>query len=206
MMSSETPFTTLVLGDLGNNCYLVPGPVSGKLYIIDPADEAPVIIEAAKKYTYTEAVILLTHAHVDHIQACGKVAEALGIRKLYLHEGDHELYWSKENALLPYLPAVEDQIPDSPYEANEDFEMIHTPGHTPGGVCLLFREYNTIFTGDTLFRGSIGRTDFPGGNYEQLIRSIREKLLVLEDDLKILPGHVGVSTIGEEKRSNPYLR
>lgn len=205
-MTAEKNFTTLVLGDLGNNCYLVPGPVTGKLYIIDPADEAHVIVEAAKKYTYNEAVILLTHAHVDHIQACGKVAEALGIRKLYLHEGDHKLYWSKENALLPYLPAVEDQIEDSPYETNEDFEVIHTPGHTPGGVCLLFKEYNTLFTGDTLFQNSIGRTDFPGGDYEDLLSSIREKLLPLEEGLKICPGHMGSSTIGAEKRSNPYLR
>ena len=204
-MTTEKSFTTLVLGDLGNNCYLVPGPVSGKLYIIDPADETHVIVEAAKKYTYNEAVILLTHAHVDHIQACGKVAEVLGIRKLYLHEGDHALYWSKENALLPYLPAVEDQIEDSPYEANEDFEVLHTPGHTPGGVCLLFKKYNTLFTGDTLFRNSIGRTDFPGGDYDQLIRSIREKLLTLPGDIKICPGHMGSSTIGEEKQSNPYL-
>ena len=205
-MTAEKNFTTLVLGELGNNCYLVPGPVTGKLYIIDPADEAHVIVEAAKKYTYNEAVILLTHAHVDHIQACGKVAEALGIRKLYLHEGDHKLYWSKENALLPYLPAVEDQIEDSPYEANEDFEVIHTPGHTPGGVCLLFKEYNTLFTGDTLFQNSIGRTDFPGGDYEDLLSSIREKLLTLDEGLKICPGHMGSSTIGAEKRSNPYLR
>ena len=205
-MTAEKNFTTLVLGELGNNCYLVPGPVTGKLYIIDPADEAHVIVEAAKKYTDNEAVILLTHAHVDHIQACGKVAEALGIRKLYLHEGDHKLYWSKENALLPYLPAVEDQIEDSPYEANEDFEVIHTPGHTPGGVCLLFKEYNTLFTGDTLFQNSIGRTDFPGGDYEDLLSSIREKLLTLDEGLKICPGHMGSSTIGAEKRSNPYLR
>lgn len=204
-MTAEKNFTTLVLGELSNNCYLVPGPVTGKLYIIDPADEAHVIVEAAKKYTYNEAVILLTHAHADHIQACGKVAEALGIRKLYLHEGDHKLYWSKENALLPYLPAVEDQIEDSPYEANEDFEVIHTPGHTPGGVCLLFKEYNTLFTGDTLFQNSIGRTDFPGGNYEDLLSSIREKLLPLDEGLKICPGHMGSSTIGAEKRSNPYL-
>lgn len=205
-MTSEKKFTTLVLGDLGNNCYLVQGPVSGKLYIIDPADEAHVIAEAAKKYSYTEAVILLTHAHVDHIQACGKVAETLGIKKLYLHEGDHELYWSKENALLPYLPPVEDQIEDSPYEKNEDFEVIHTPGHTPGGVCLFFKAYNTLFSGDTLFSGSIGRTDFPGGDYETLIRSIKEKLFALDDSVEICPGHMGSSSIGAEKKLNPYVR
>lgn len=204
-MNKNNPFSTVIVGDLANNCYLVPGPVSGKLYIIDPADEASIILESAKAYTFTEAVILLTHAHVDHIQACGAVAKALNIKKVYLNQRDHEMYWSPLNHLLPSIPAAQNLPQDMPYEENEDFKVFETPGHTPGGVCLFFPAYKTIFTGDTLFRGTIGNTDHPGGSEEDLIKSIQEKLMTLDDDVKVCPGHMLASTIGDERACNPYL-
>ena len=202
---SENPFTTLVVGDIGVNCYLVPGKQSGNLYIIDPGDDASEILEAARNFQYREAVILLTHAHVDHIGACGPVAKKLGIEKVCLNAADAPLYSSPENHLLPYLPPAKGLPPVMDYFLQEDFSVLETPGHTPGSVCLWFRDYNVLFSGDTLFQGSIGRTDLPGGNYEELMRSIREKLLVLPEDLRIFPGHQYWSTIGREKRSNPYL-
>lgn len=198
-------FTTLVVGDIGVNCYLVPGPVSGNLYIIDPGDDAAEIINAAQGFQYKEAVILLTHAHVDHIGACGPVAKKLGITKVCLNGNDRVLYFSPENHLLPYIPAAKNLPEVMDFYPQEDFTVLETPGHTPGSVCLLFKAYNALFTGDTLFQGAIGRTDFPGGDYDTLIRSIHEKLLPLPDDLRVLPGHQYSSTIGEERRSNPYL-
>lgn len=198
-------FTTVVVGDIGVNCYLVPGPVSGNLYIIDPGDDAAEIVNAAQGFQYKEAVILLTHAHVDHIGACGPVAKKLGITKVCLNGDDRVLYFSPENHLLPYIPAAKNLPEVMDFYPQDDFTVLETPGHTPGSVCLLFKAYNALFTGDTLFQGAIGRTDFPGGDYDTLIRSIHEKLLPLPDDLRVLPGHQYSSTIGEERRSNPYL-
>ena len=202
---ADHPFTTLVVGDIGVNCYLVPGPKSGNLYIIDPGDDAADIIAAAKDFTYSEAVILLTHAHVDHIGACGAVAKKLGIAKVCLDPADAPLYSSPENHLLPYLPPAKNLPPVIDFYRQEDFSVIRTPGHTPGSVCLWFKDYNTLFTGDTLFQGSVGRTDLPGGNYDDLMRSIHEKLMILPDDLKVFPGHQYWSTIGREKNTNPFL-
>jgi glyoxylase-like metal-dependent hydrolase (beta-lactamase superfamily II) len=202
---AEHPFTTLVVGDIGVNCYLVPGPKSGNLYIIDPGDDAADIVQAAADFTYKEAVILLTHAHVDHIGAVGAVAKKLNISKVCLNAADEQLYHSPENHLLPFLPPAKNLPAVMEYFAQEDFSVIETPGHTPGSVCLWFKDYNTLFTGDTLFQGSVGRTDLPGGNYDALMKSIKEKLMVLPDDLKVFPGHQYWSTIGRERSSNPYI-
>lgn len=202
---NNSAFTTVVVGDIGVNCYLVPGPVSGNLYIIDPGDDAAEIVNAAQGFQYREAVILLTHAHVDHIGACGPVAKKLGVTKVCLNGDDRVLYFSPENHLLPYIPAAKNLPEVMDFYPQDDFTVLETPGHTPGSVCLLFKAYNALFTGDTLFQGAIGRTDFPGGDYDTLIRSIHEKLLPLPDDLRVLPGHQYSSTIGEERRSNPYL-
>ena len=202
---SEHPFTTLVVGDIGVNCYLVPAPHSDRLYIIDPGDDAADIIAAAAEYPDRKAVILLTHAHVDHIGACGAVAKKLGVDTVCLHAADHPLYSSPENHLLPYLPPAKNLPPATDRFPTEDFSVIETPGHTPGSVCFWFKDYNTLFTGDTLFQGSIGRTDLPGGDYDALMRSLHEKLMILPDDLKVFPGHQYWSTIGREKTSNPYL-
>ena len=202
---AEHPFTTLVVGDIGVNCYLVPGPKSGNLYIIDPGDDAADIVQAAAAFTYREAVILLTHAHVDHIGAVGAVAKKLNISKVCLNAADEQLYHSPENHLLPFLPPAKNLPAVTEYFSQEDFSVIETPGHTPGSVCLRFEDYKTLFTGDTLFQGSVGRTDLPGGNYDALMKSIKEKLMVLPDDLKVFPGHQYWSTIGRERSSNPYL-
>lgn len=202
---SENPFATLVVGDIGVNCFLVPGPQSGNLYIIDPGDDAADIIAAAGSFSYREAVILLTHAHVDHIGACGAVAKKLGIAKVCLNAADRNLYFSPENHLMPYLPPAKNLPQVMDYFPQEDFSVLETPGHTPGSVCLWFKEYYTLFSGDTLFQGSVGRTDLPGGDYEVLMRSIKEKLFPLPEDLKVFPGHQYWTTIGREKKSNPYL-
>lgn len=203
---SENQFTPLIVGPLEVNCYLVPGPVSGNLYIIDPGDDAGDIVEAAARYTYKEAVILLTHAHIDHIGAIGEVCRKLKISKVFVHPDDFAMYSSPENHLLPYIPPARDLPPATAgWPVQEDFKVIETPGHTPGGVCFHFPEYNVLFTGDTLFRGSVGRTDLPGGDTNLLMDSIHEKLMPLDDSLRIYPGHGYSSTIGVEKHSNPFM-
>ena len=198
-------FTIEVVGALEVNCYLVPAAKSRKLYIIDPGGDPDAVVTAAKKFSYDEAIILLTHAHVDHISAVREVADALGVSKVYVHEGDVALYKSPNNHLLPYiaaaanLPEVTQKIP------GDDFEIIETPGHSAGGVCFYFKQIPALFVGDTIFNSSIGRTDFPGGSHPQLINSIKNKILSLPDDLKLYPGHGSATTVGKEKKFNPYL-
>jgi glyoxylase-like metal-dependent hydrolase (beta-lactamase superfamily II) len=198
-------FITEPVGLLEVNCYLIPAGQT--LYIIDPGADAEIIVRRARQFDCAERVILLTHAHIDHIGAVGAVARALNIRTVYLHKRDVELYFSPANALPPWLPPVQDlPQPDSDF-VSEDFEIIETPGHTQGGVCFYFRdrERPVLFAGDTIFAGSVGRTDLPGGDHRQLIESIRGKLLPLPDELTVYPGHGRPTTIGQEKTANPYL-
>ena len=200
------PFATVVVGAFEVNCYLVPSPDKETLYIIDPGGDAQDIIAAASAFSCQKAVILLTHCHADHIGAVGEVAKKLNITELYIDPADSAMYASPANCFPPYLPAAENLLTPSEWPPQTpDFEILHTPGHTPGGVCYYFREYNALFTGDTLFRASVGRTDFPGGNTATLMESISGRLMTLPDSLEIYPGHGYPSTIGFEKQNNPYL-
>lgn len=200
------PFATVVVGAFEVNCYLVPSPDKKTLYIIDPGGDAQDIIAAASAFSCQKAVILLTHCHADHIGAVGEVAKKLNITELYIDPADSAMYASPANCFPPYLPAAENLLTPSEWPPQTpDFEILHTPGHTPGGVCYYFREYNALFTGDTLFRTSVGRTDFPGGDTATLMESISGRLMTLPDSLEIYPGHGYPSTIGFEKQNNPYL-
>ena len=200
------PFATVVVGAFEVNCYLVPSPDKKTLYIIDPGGDAQDIIAAASAFSCQKAVILLTHCHADHIGAVGEVAKKLNITDLYIDPADSAMYASPANCFPPYLPAAENLLTPSEWPPQTpDFEILHTPGHTPGGVCYYFREYNALFTGDTLFRASVGRTDFPGGDTATLMESISGRLMTLPDSLEIYPGHGYPSTIGFEKQNNPYL-
>jgi len=198
-------FTVEVVGMLDVNCYLVPVAKSHRLYIIDPGGDTEAVVAAAKKFTYDEAIILLSHAHVDHIGAVRDVAKALDISKVYLHKNDVSLYESPNNNLLPYIPTAEDLPKITATIPGNDFEIIETPGHSPGGVCFYFKQIPAIFVGDTIFSNSVGRSDLPGGNHEQLISSIKNKLMTLPDDLRLYPGHGPATTVGNEKKFNPYL-
>ncbi len=201
------PFATVVVGAFEVNCYLVPSPDKKTLYIIDPGGDAQDIIATASAFSYEKAVILLTHCHADHIGAVGEVAKKLHITELYIDPADSVMYASPANCFLPYLPASKNLLAPSQWPPQtSDFEILHTPGHTPGGVCYYFREYNALFTGDTLFRASVGRTDFPGGDTAVLMESISSRLMTLPDSLEIYPGHGYPSTIGFEKQNNPYIR
>lgn len=184
------------------NCYLV---LSGTtLYIIDPGSEAENVVAETGEFEFERVRVLLTHAHVDHIASLGELVEMIPVEAIYLHPNDLPLYRSSDNHLLPWIPAAEN-LPETVDTAWEDFRVIETPGHTQGGVCFHFEELKMLFTGDTLFGGSVGRTDLPGGNSAQLLRSIRERLLTLPGSLMCYPGHGAPTTIEREKRHNPYL-
>jgi hydroxyacylglutathione hydrolase len=198
-----TSFSLITVGMFEVNCYLVPVAKSRRLYIIDPGDDAESVVAAAAEFDYDEAVILLTHTHVDHIRGVPGVYEKLGVKHVMVHPDDQEFYHSPYNQLLPYLPAAEN-LPECIGEIPKpDFEVIHTPGHTPGCVCYRFD--NALFCGDTLFAGSIGRTDLPGGNSKTLLKSIKSELMILPEELKTYPGHGPATTIGEEKKHNPFI-
>jgi len=194
------------------NCYLYWDPQSGDGVIIDPGDEAEVIVRQVGSAGFTPRAILLTHGHGDHIAAVAEVKEHFGL-PLYLGNGDQTLLANpSENvsALVGY-PIVAPEA-DFILEDEQDlklgtihFKVLATPGHTRGGVCFLDDKANLVFTGDTLFWGSIGRTDLPGGAYGQLIDSIKRKLLKLPDNVVCYPGHGPETTIGGERVNNPFL-
>ena len=208
MPESNTAPTILVerVGVFETNCYFVYPKQRGTLYIIDPGGDEEKLLETITAFPDAGRYqILLTHAHVDHISGAGAVAKKLGLSCVYLHPADHPLYENPENALLPYLPPAKNLPPTQWPPEMADFSIITTPGHSPGGVCYYFESLNSLFSGDTLFSGSIGRTDLPGGDYDSLMKSIREKLMILPEKLAVFPGHGEQTTIGIEKSFNPYL-
>ena len=185
--------------------------------LIDPGDEVDELIRAARDGRVVVKLILLTHAHLDHITGVGRAKAEFGV-PIWLHQDDLFLY---KNAVQPghaFGFRVEAPPPvDSFYEPGQVFrfgeyqvDVLPTPGHCPGGVCLRIGPQpdagTDLFVGDTLFAGSIGRTDLPGGDYATLIASIRTVLFAFGDDARVYPGHGPATTIGEERRSNPFLR
>ena len=193
------------VGMIETNCYLVQPEDGHKLYIIDPGSEPENIVKTAAKLNFDEAVILLTHAHVDHIGGIRGVMDALKVSAVYLHPADLGLYNSPDNHLMPFVPLSKNLPVPASTIPETDFTILETPGHTPGGVCFYFKQLQALFAGDTLFSSSIGRTDLPGGNMNSILNSIRSKLLVLPDSTKVYSGHGPATTIGSEKLNNPYL-
>lgn len=199
----------IAVGPIEENCYLVHVAGPRRLYVIDPGADADRIVAAAKRFpAFDEAVVLLTHAHVDHISAVGEVARKLDVERVMLDPEDEELYRSPYNAIPPVLPAAEDLPETEDFSPSGDFRVLRVPGHTRGGCAFLFEDdgRNVLFSGDTLFAGSVGRTDLPGGDWETLLDSIRRELLPLPPETRVFPGHGGETSIGEERQNNPYLR
>lgn len=203
---------TFVLGDVRTNCYLLINEETKEALVVDPADRADVIVRKLIDEGLTLKAILLTHGHGDHILAVGALKKQFGV-KVYAAKAEEALLSDTAQNLSKALFGIEVTVkPDVLLEDGQEFEaagiclrMLHTPGHTPGGCCYYQAEEKILFSGDTLFCGSIGRTDFPGGSLSQLVRSVKEKLLVLPEDVKVYPGHEEVTTIGHEKRYNPYM-
>lgn len=203
-------FKVLPVGPMGANCYIIGCEETKKAAIVDPGGDAPKIIREVEALGLTPEAIVLTHGHIDHIFSVDEVRDKIKA-KVYIHEDDAEMLTdSKKNLSFFMGQQVGFRAADETLVDNEELplgnltlKIIHTPGHTPGGICIQVENY--LITGDTLFAGSVGRSDFPGGSHEVLISSIKEKLLTLPDNLKVYPGHGPSSTLAGEKRSNPFL-
>lgn len=200
------------VGPFQENCYIIGDEGSKAGAIIDPGDEAERILETAKKTGLQFKYILNTHAHIDHVCAVQDIKETLQI-PFYLHKDDLVLLQNLPKQAAMFGIFV-DRVPDVDFFYGTQTqiligglmaEIFHTPGHSPGSVCLYFRSENILFGGDVLFNGSIGRTDLYGGDYDTLINVIREKLFTLPDETLVYPGHGPMTSIGHEKRYNPFL-
>lgn len=198
------------------NGFVVGCEETREAVIIDPGDEVDALLAAASQHGLSVKAILLTHAHLDHVTGVAKAKAALSV-PVWLHKDDNFLYEAVVQQGQMFGLRVEAQPPvDNFYDGEGPFRfgrynvrVLHTPGHCPGGVCLAVTrdggDKATLFVGDTLFAGSIGRTDLPGGNMDTLLRSIREVLFKFPDDTVVWSGHGGPTTIGREKSSNPFL-
>ena len=189
--------TTLPLGMLQTNCYILTE--GDRCLVIDPGDEPEKVLACLENHGLILEAVLLTHGHFDHVGAVKALAADTDCR-VFLCEQDLTLPGAMTAGPLYYTDFYTEG--DRLTLAGMTFEVLHTPGHTPGSVCLRFAEH--LFSGDTLFAGSCGRTDFPGSNPADMIRSLN-RLSQLEENLKVYPGHGGSTTIGEEKRYNPFL-
>lgn len=196
----------LPVGAYEANCYLVFDETAKQLYVIDPGGDASDVLELARSFDFGKAAVLLTHGHFDHFSAVNEVAEGVGAGYVLIGRDDLELARSPFNNQEPYYPALK-RFPAFVFAPPEGavYEMLPSPGHSPGGVCYYFPGIPAMFTGDTLFAGSVGRTDLPGGSWETLLDSIRKNVLTREDPLRLYPGHGPATTVGTERRSNPYL-
>jgi len=189
----------LELGDYQTNCYIVYQEGSSSCCLIDPGYEADVILAHLEQKKLTPEAILLTHGHFDHVGAVRDLAAETGC-SIYIHEKELALPPMMTNGRLHYTHVYD--ISQPLQIAGICFHVLHTPGHTPGSVCLAAE--NCLFSGDTLFAGSCGRTDFPGGSWEQIQQSLK-LLRAIPDDLLVYPGHGNATTLAREKASNPYM-
>jgi len=203
----------LPVGALQCNCSILGDESSGEAIVVDPGDEIQRIRQILERHHLTVKQIIITHAHIDHIAGAAKLKALTGAPVLYNPNDLPLVKMMDMQAGWLGIPTPEVQPPD---DALEDGRMIsitglsgqilHTPGHTEGSVCLHIPEQNLLIAGDTLFAGSVGRTDLPGGDGRTLIRSIHSKLMTLPEETIVVPGHGPNTTIGGEKENNPFLQ
>lgn len=203
----------LTLGPIQTNCYILGDTESGLAVVVDPVDRASLIAKTAQEQGWTIREILATHGHFDHIMASADLKQITGA-PFRVHRLDLPLVQTLPQATMAWLgievpPAAE---PDGFVEEGDvievgaiRLEVLFTPGHAPGHVSYVLRSENVVLSGDVLFRGSIGRTDLPGSDYETLMHAIVDKLLPLGDSTIVLPGHMDNTTIGAERATNPFI-
>jgi hydroxyacylglutathione hydrolase len=204
---------TLPVGMLGCNCSVIGDEISREAIVIDPGDDVSKIIAILERNQFAVKMIVITHAHIDHIGGAEKLRAHTGA-PVYMHESDKMLSEGLDvqagwlGVETPKDPGIDQPAREGDIIRAGSIEahVLHTPGHTPGSISLYLPVEGKLIAGDTLFQGSIGRTDLPGGDTAQIGRSIRGKLYTLPEDTIVFPGHGGTTTIGEEKRSNPFVR
>ncbi|MGP8269366.1 MAG: MBL fold metallo-hydrolase [Terracidiphilus sp.] len=204
---------TFPVGPLACNCTILGDEESGEAIVIDPGDEITRIQRRLTELNLKLKQILITHAHIDHVGGALKLKRLTGA-PIFLNESDLPLLeMMAAQAAWLGMATPETAPPDAPLTDGQlvgldryPGQVLHTPGHTQGSVCLHFAPLKMVVAGDTLFAGSIGRTDLPGGNSRQIIDSIHSRLLALPDETQVLPGHGPTTTIGHERKTNPFLR
>jgi glyoxylase-like metal-dependent hydrolase (beta-lactamase superfamily II) len=203
---------TFPVGVLRCNCTVLGDETTGEAMVIDPGDDLSEILTRLAKHRLTLKQIVVTHGHIDHVGGAVLLRRATGA-PIYMNQNDlPQLEIMEAQARWVGVKPPEVAPPDASAEdglklgiANLPAEVIHTPGHTDGSICLYFAPQQLLFAGDTLFAGSIGRTDLPGGDPDAILRSIRDRLLTLPEQVEVIPGHGAKTTIGEELQSNPFL-
>lgn len=207
-------YRTIPVTDYQQNCSLVWCSETGKAALVDPGGETDLLLRSAAEEGVTLEKLLLTHGHLDHVAGAHEIAARLNIPIVGPHQADaFWLEWLPQQAEMFGFPETESFMPsrwlldgEQVTVGNEVFSVIHCPGHTPGHVVFYNPASDIAFVGDVLFKNSIGRTDFPKGDYDVLIHSIKQKLLPLGDNIIFIPGHGPNSTFGAERLNNPFLR
>ena len=202
---------TIVVGAFGTNCYLVHMQQNPKCLVVDPGAEPEKIFQVLSENNLEPTAIINTHGHVDHVGANKDIKDRFDI-PLYIHDADSHMLRSVLQSGFALVLGAKSSPPADIFMKDGDqldiggvrLQVIHTPGHSPGSICL-FGE-GVLLSGDTLFCRGVGRTDFPGGSWEELERSLKEKIYILPDDTVVFPGHGPGTTIGQEKHSNPFVR
>lgn len=204
----------LTLGIAATNCYIVGDTETREAVLIDPVDQPELLLKTLSDEGWTLKLMLATHGHFDHVLASKGIKDATGV-PFYIHELDQPFLDALPERGVQWTgtrfpeAAIPDRYLTSQPEAIElgSFKLhtLFTPGHSPGHIAFHWPDANLVFSGDALFKGSIGRTDLPGANYETLMRSIFDKLIPLGDDTRVLAGHGNPTTIGSERQSNPFL-
>jgi len=202
----------LPVGPLQCKCSVIGDESTHEGLVIDPGDNIEDVVSIASKHNLQIKQIVITHAHIDHVGGAMQLRAATGA-PILLNQNDYALLkmLDAQAAWIGVAPPGSVEIDHSVAQADSiktgslSADVIHTPGHTEGSICLYFPAEKKLIAGDTLFAGSIGRTDLPGGSFEKIIRSLHDKVLELPDDTVVIPGHGPLTTIGRERHSNPFL-
>jgi hydroxyacylglutathione hydrolase len=203
----------LPVGPLQCNCSVIGDEASREAIVIDPGDDIEDVLALVRKHQLQVKQIVITHAHIDHVGGAMKLRAATGA-PILLNQNDYALLKMLDVQAAWIGVAAPERVEIDQNLAHADTvkagalaaEVLHTPGHTEGSVCLYFPAEKKLIAGDTLFAGSIGRTDLPGGSYEKILHSLHQRVLALPDETVVIPGHGPVTTIGEERESNPFLQ
>ena len=201
------------VGMLQCNCSIFGDEITREAIVVDPGDDLHLITQVLEKHGLKVKAIVITHAHIDHIGGAAKL-KALTGAPVWMNQNDQDLYDEIDTQAAwlrmppPEKTVIDVDAPDGSALklGDADFHVIHTPGHTQGSISLWIPTENKLVAGDTLFRDSIGRTDLPGGNTRQILKSIHAKLMPLEETAVVIPGHGANTTIGREKERNPFLQ